>query len=206
MEQLLGYNFSGDLMDNISGWFAKACLIITFFFSLSFSQIDSTGNTDDLQKAPCSLYKLSIGVGVGSMDISWLASFTYDFTGHFFSIHAVETNEFLLFRDNPGECIRDIGILYGVSTRWDTWYASAGAGISYVHSINRGKLIRRAGEMFDADEYEEISRSAVGLPVQFEISEAAFPFFGAAIIGFVNINSIEIYGGMTLCIQIGKLR
>jgi hypothetical protein len=60
--------------------------------------------------------------------------------------------------------------------------------------------------MFGTDDYEEISRSTVGLPIQIEISRATFPFFGAAIIGFVNINSIKTYGGITLCIQIGKLR
>jgi hypothetical protein len=187
-------------------WFSKACLIIVFFFSLSFSQLDSTAEADDLQKDSCSLYKFSLGVGDGTMDISYLASFTYDFMGQFFSIHAVRTDELIHLEANPDERIGDIGVLYGVSTRWNIWYASAGAGIGYVHSISRGKLIHRSYELLGGDEYEEISRSTVGLPIQIEISGSAFTFFGIAIIGFANINSIEIYGGMTLCIQIGRLR
>ncbi|MCX6120747.1 MAG: hypothetical protein NTX44_03925 [Ignavibacteriales bacterium] len=192
-------------MDNVSGWFAKAYLINIFVISASFSQINSASNATDLQNAPCSLYKLSLGIGVGTMDVSGTASFAYDFSGQFLSIHAVATDEFKLFGDNPVERIGDIGILYGVSARWGKWYASTGAGISYVHSINRGKLIRRANEMFGADDYEEISRSSVGLPIQVEISVAPFSYLGVAIIGFANINSIKAYGGITFCIQIGKL-
>jgi hypothetical protein len=193
-------------MNKMSAWFTKACIIIIFFFNLSFSQVDSTSNASNLQKAPCDLYKFSLGIGVGTMDIGGVASFTYDFTGQFLSIHTVATDEFKLFGDNPVERIGDIGILYGVSTQWSKWYASAGTGVSYVHSVNRGKLIRRSNEMFGADDYEEISRSTVGLPIQVEISVAPFPFLGVAIIGFANINNIKAYGGITFCIQIGKLR
>ena len=193
-------------MNNMVVWFMKACLINIFIFSLLFSQVDSTSNAGDLQKTSYSLYKLSLGIGVGTMDIGGVVSFTYDFTDQFLSIHAVATDEFKLFGDNPVERIGDIGILYGISTRWSKWYASVGTGVSYVHSATRGKLIRSSNETFGADEYEEISRTTVGLPIQVEISGATFPFFGAAIIGFANINSIKTYGGITICIQIGKLR
>jgi hypothetical protein len=66
-------------MENIFAWFAKACLISVFFLNISFSQMDSTNRVADLQNASCSLYKLSLGIGAGTMDVSWLASFTYDF-------------------------------------------------------------------------------------------------------------------------------
>jgi hypothetical protein len=193
-------------MNNVAVWLLKAFLMGVFFVSLSFSQIDTIRSANDLQNVPSNLYKLSFGIGAGTMDIGGIASFTFDLTGQFLSIRASETEELKFLSNNPVERVGDIGIIYGVSTQRSRWYASAGAGISYVHSIRQGALIQRSNEIFGSDEYEEVSRVTVGLPIQVEISGSAFPFFGAAIIGFANINTLRSYGGITLCIQLGKLR
>jgi hypothetical protein len=187
-----------------------AILISIFMVTASISfayQVDTTVSRDiKPMEVQSSLYRLSIGIGVGTLDDGESASFAYNFGDQFISLRFVQTVEFNMFSPKPDESIWDISMLYGRSAQWGKWYGSVGAGIGLVHSVQRGKLLRRSDEFLGADEYESIERSVIGLPIQAEISEASFPFMGLAIIGFANINGVRSYAGLTLCLQFGKLR
>ena len=187
-----------------------AILVSTLMVTASISyayQVDTTASEDIKPKeVQPSLYRLSIGIGVGTLDDGEAASFTYSFNDQCILLRFVQTSEFNMFGPKPDESIWDISVLYGCSARWGNWYSSVGTGIGLVHSVQRGKLLRRSDEFLGSDEYESIERSVVGLSIQVEISEAPFPFMGLAIIGFANINGVRSYAGLTLCLQFGKLR
>ena len=187
-----------------------AILVSTLMVAASISyayQVDTTASVDIKPiEVQASLYRLSIGIGVGTLDDGEAVSFAYDFSDQFISLRFVQTIEFNMFSPKPDESIWDISALYGRSAQWGKWYGSVGAGIGLVHSVQRGKLLRRSDEFLGSDEYESIERVVVGLPIQVEISEAPFPFMGLAIIGFANINGVRSYAGLTLCLQFGKLR
>ena len=127
---------------------------------------------------------LSLGVNMNA---------TYQFSRHMFSLRLNGCSEF--FTENK---ITEYGLLYGYALASSHILLSLGAGIAVVSgSISKG--------LFAEEEPEEIGPT-VGLPLEVHLCWRAFRFLGIGLYGYANMNPEESFAGVTLNLQIGKLR
>jgi hypothetical protein len=111
----------------------------------------------------------------------------------------------------PDADIDEIGILYGWCHRSSVFILTAAAGVSYVHGVRRGELVRRdVIEFFEGGNVKEVYQEnvfqTVGVPVALQISAQALPLFGIGLELFGNANPERSYIGVLLGIQFGHLR
>ncbi len=158
------------------------------------------------EKITAESFRVSLGAGVGSLGLGFSLSLAYDFAGTFVAARHARTDEFRLFGPRPTETVSDFGIICGRSFRQGEWYESVGTGLSYVHTVERGGLVGLADGWFSQNQYENVGKDVIGIPVQVEISLAPWENVGAALIAFANINSAWSVIGLTLNLQFGLLR
>src|SRR5699024_5673407 len=97
-----------------------------------------------------------------------------------------------------GDDFYDIGLLYGRATSTRTFQFSLAAGLSLVKgeqsvSVNEGIAI------------EEVS-PIIGFPIELQANWEPTNIIGLGITGFVNLNRVQSFAGITINLLIGKLR
>jgi hypothetical protein len=132
------------------------------------------------------------GLGVGSEDFAGSLNASYQFGASVISLRTSATAG--LFDDG----FSDYALLYGRATRSgkQRYHASAGLGIGLVDGC-------RGGGVFS--DCRDVS-SAVGLPVELQLSWRPGDVLGFALYGFANFNSTQSIAGLTLGLQLGRLR
>jgi hypothetical protein len=140
-------------------------------------------------------YWLSAGLGAGSEDFAGNASLAYQHRAHLFSLRMAGTAG--LFDDGFG----DVGLLYGRATRPDgrRYRAAAGVGIAAVD----GCETPGAGALFSTCEARS---TVVGLPLEAQLAWLPAEFLGIGLYGFADFNGLRSFAGVTLSLQLGKVR
>jgi len=120
------------------------------------------------------------------------------------TLRTVALSDFKLL--THAEDFSDVGILFGVGTLGGKFsHASIAAGIAKVN----GTLYAYHGSFFSTQDPRRADTTGVGpnLGLPFEVQG----FFQAGVIGiglyvYGDINSVRSFGGVSLYVQVGKLR
>ena len=113
-----------------------------------------------------------------------------------------------LFEDiNPNEQIYDLGILYGKFFDGGRVAYTVSAGLGYMGGTLRGKLNNVTHDfLHTGSDYEEITLSTFGIPVEAEIMIGAVRNVNASVCTYGNLNMKHPYGGFLVSIRFGKVK
>lgn len=149
------------------------------------SNLENTSNPDNNNR-----FWINAGLGVGTLGGAGIASTSYQFGLHLLSIRGAVTFEIL------GDDFWDIGMLYGLATSKQNYHASISSGMAVMGGS------RSAGFF---EQSEVISRQ-IGFPLEGQLFWWPSNVFGLGLNGFVNLNMEQTFAGLTLTLQLGKLR
>jgi hypothetical protein len=130
-------------------------------------------------------------VGVGTLGFAALGNVFGRFDSHIIAIRGCGTSE--LFRGD----LHDYGLLYGysIATAPDVRVNLMG-GVGIMGGSRGGSIFRSAVPI----------ANRFAIPLEAEIVYMPLSFLGLAICGFGDINADELFGGITLGLQLGSLR
>jgi hypothetical protein len=137
---------------------------------------------------------VSAGLGVGSEDFGGSANVAFQHGSHLFSLRTAATAG--LFDDGFG----DVALLYGYATPTSRrHHAGAAIGIAIVNGcIDPGE-----GGLFGSC----IDQGTVlGLPIEAQLAWLPAKFLGIGLSGFGNLNRTRSFGGVTVSLQLGRVR
>jgi hypothetical protein len=134
---------------------------------------------------------MGVGLGVGSEDIAGNLNGSYQFGGNLLSFRVSATAG--IFDDGFG----DYALLYGRATSpaAKRYHASAALGLALVQGCEGGGL---GGCQNVSD--------VVGVPLELQLFWRPGSLVGLGLYGFANFNSQRSFGGLTLGLQLGRLR
>jgi hypothetical protein len=101
------------------------------------------------------------------------------------------------------ESISDLGLLYGLIKKGRFGYASISGGISRASGVQREKYL---GSTSGVANYEEVSFSNAGFPIEGQLFFTPFSFLGIGLTGLADFNTQRSFGGVLFCLQFGALR
>jgi hypothetical protein len=145
---------------------------------------------------------LSFGIGQCYFGPTFNTSFSYSYKKNIFTIRYLKASEFRFDPggtnyDDPALSLKEIGVLYGRSSRNKQLLFSILAGIGLVNGIDRGKQI-------EYNKYEKINISTFGIPLEakFRIELSRYVGIGGSCFG--NINTKKTFFGGMLELYLGK--
>jgi hypothetical protein len=144
---------------------------------------------------PRDSYWLGAGLGAGTEDFAGSAHISYQHGVHLLSLRAATTAG--LFDDGFG----DVALLYGRATRaGDRRYrASAALGLAIVDGCEKAGDGGLFGDCTDRGTH-------VGLPIEAQLSWLPTTFLGVGLYGFADFNPARSFAGVTLGVQLGRVR
>lgn len=171
-------------MPGSAGGFALALMILVPTTGEAMVQDQSAINRRDT-------YWLGAGLGVGSEDFSGQLNASYQFSANLISFRMAGTAG--LFDDG----FSDYALLYGRATRGarDRHHLSAALGLALVGGCSGGGL----------GGCQEI-RSVLGLPLELQAFWRPGKVVGLGLYGFANLNHSRSFAGLTVSLQLGRLR
>ena len=135
-------------------------------------------------------YWIGAGLGAGSNDFAAHFNISYQTSVHLLSFRAATTAG--IFSDGFG----DVALLYGRATRGpDRYQASFAMGLAVADGCKGSGL----GGCRDLP-------AVIGLPFETQVSWRPSKVFGIGLYGFADINRSQSFAGVTLGIQLGRLR
>ncbi len=125
---------------------------------------------------------------------SAVLSYHYQLDAHLFSLRGLWTGTLCFTCDDTDE-FWDLSLLYGRSTISEYYHASVSAGLGVID-----------GDRADTPDEERDAPTTIGLAVQVQTFIHISQNFGLGLYGYANFNSVEQLYGITLNLQLGKLR
>jgi len=146
---------------------------------------------------------IGAGVGASSAGYGGSANLSLQYGATVVSLRTAEVTDAPFW---SREDFSDVGVLFGVGTVGGEFsHASVAAGIAKVS----GTLYGYSGSFFSTQDPRRADTTSVGpnLGLPFEVQG----FFQAGVIGiglyvYGDINSVRSFGGVSLYVQVGKLR
>jgi hypothetical protein len=137
-------------------------------------------------------YWLGAGLGLGSEDFGGQLNSSYQSGANLISFRVSSTAG--LFEDG----FTDYGLLYGRANRGaeDRHLFGAAIGVALVDGC-------RGGGVFDS--CRDVS-TVVGLPLELQAFWRPGKVVGLGIYGFANLNQSQSFAGLTVSLQVGRLR
>lgn len=134
------------------------------------------------------------GLGFGTHDLTATASINVRYVKLLGILRATFVTEISSGFTGPSEDYYDVGLLFGVYPRE---YLSLAAGVARVegersYGLAGGRSVERV--------------TAFGVPVEVQFTPRRGGVVGLGIVGYANINPEESFGGVTVGIEIGKLK
>ncbi len=137
------------------------------------------------------------GLGVGSDEFGVSANVAFQHGSHLFSLRTAATAG--LFQDHDG--FRDVALLYGYATPTSSrHHAGAAIGIAIVDAC-----VDSEGGLFSSSSCID-QRTVLGLPIEAQLAWLPAKFLGIGLYGFGNVNRRRSFGGVTLSLQLGRVR
>ena len=135
---------------------------------------------------------LAAGGGVGSEDIAASVNGSYQFGANLVSLRATATAG--LFDDG----FYDYAVLYGRATRpaGKRFHTSGSLGVALVEGCRSNGFL---GGCHDIS-------TVVGLPLELQAFWRPGSLVGLGLYGFANFNAVRSFAGLTLGLQLGRLR
>jgi hypothetical protein len=151
---------------------------------------------------------LNAGLGVGSAGLPGGVSFSYRAGSSLISLRCVysEESDIEIFGPSPSEWVMDIGVLYGVSAKASYGQASLSGGVSLVRGVPRGRYLGSSGGWFGKSNYEELSYSTFGIPIEGQLFWTPSSRTGIGVCAFADLNGERSFAGALLCLQIAVLQ
>ena len=175
--------------------FARSCTLLVCSLGLATGSRAQDTNPIPAQ-APLQrdLYWLSAGLGAGSEDFAGHAALFYQHRANFFALRASATAG--LFDDG----IQDVALLYGrAHGPRNRWRLGLATGVALVD----GCIEPGEGSLFgNCDERPTV----VGVPVDAQVVWLPSQYVGLGLHGFADFNSMRSFGGVTLSLQLGRVR
>ena len=139
-------------------------------------------------------YWLGVGLGAGSEDLAAHVNGSYRFGANLISLRIASTAG--LFDTE----LTDYAVLYGRATRGarDRHLLAAGVGVALVDGCG----MEGGGFLGGCQDHSSI----IGLPLEAQASYRPGKLLGIGLYGFANFNRRRSFGGVTLGVQIGRLR
>jgi hypothetical protein len=137
-------------------------------------------------------YWLGAGIGLGSEDFGGQLNTSYQFSANLISFRIASTAG--LFEDG----FTDYGLLYGRATRaaGERHLLGAALGVSVVDGC-------RGGGIFS--DCRDVS-AVIGLPLELQAFWRPGKLVGLGVYGFANLNRSQSFAGVTVSLQVGRLR
>jgi hypothetical protein len=141
------------------------------------------------------MFWITGGLGVGSEDFAGTAGISFQHDAHLFALRVAGTAG--LFDDG----FSDVALLYGRASHVADapFRLGAAAGISAVDGCIEPGLGSVVGNC-------EAQKTVIGLPLEAHVTWLPFNFFGLGLYGFADLNKTRSFAGLTLSVQLGKLR
>lgn len=138
-------------------------------------------------------YWLGAGLGVGSEDFGGNLNASYQFGANLISFRVASSAG--LFHDES----TDFALLYGRATRGaeDRHLLSAALGVAMVDGCEGGGVL--SGGCRDVS-------TVVGLPLELQAFWRPGKVVGLGLYGFANLNGTRSFAGVTVSLQVGRLR
>jgi hypothetical protein len=162
------------------------------------------------------LYRFTLGSGIGSGyplqdgDVGFGGSIGFAFQKHndVYALDARVLGELQIFDySKVNNSISSVELNYGRGFKKNSFFSCVSAGIGWVTSVQKGKLLSRQGDWFSSvSSYEKITHHTIGFPISVKAFWVPLKFYGLGIELFININSIKTFYGINLCHQFGKLK
>lgn len=135
---------------------------------------------------------VGVGLGLGSEDFAGSLNGSYQFGANLVSIRSAATAG--LFDDG----FSDVALLYGRATRSprDRYQFGAALGVAVVDGC-------RGGGVFSSCRN---APSVIGLPLELQAFWRPGSLIGLGLYGFANLNQTRSFAGVTLGLQLGRLR
>ena len=135
---------------------------------------------------------VGVGGGVGSEGVGANVNASYQFGANVISLRNSATSG--LYSDG----FWDFALLYGRAARGTgkRYHAAAALGLAVVDGC-------RGGDLFTA--CRDVS-AAVGLPLEVQVFWRPGSLVGLGLYGFANLNRARSFAGLTLGLQLGRLR
>lgn len=165
-------------------------------FALAFLILVPTAGEATVQaSSPMSrrdTYWLGAGLGLGSEDFGAQLNASYQSGANLLSLRIASTAG--LFEDE----ITDYGLLYGRATRaaGERYQLGAALGVAVVDGC-------RGGGVFSG--CQDVS-AVIGLPLELQAFWRPGKTVGLGLYGFANLNRSRSFAGLTLSLQVGRLR
>lgn len=133
---------------------------------------------------------------LGSFAESANVSFQYE--KFLVSFRTTESNESLL----GGTTLHDLGLLIGYTSMRTEWHSSIAVGIAMVSGNRDNSSLFSPGGI----ENRHNIPPKIGLPLEAQLFIKSNAFIGIGVYIYANINAVQSFGGITFCLQFGKLR
>ena len=133
-----------------------------------------------------------VGLGVGSEDFSGTLNAAYQFGANVISLRNTGTAG--LYDDG----FADYAILFGRATRpaGKRYHLSGGIGVGVVDGCTADGFLGGCDD----------TGMVVGLPLEVQASWRPGRWAGLALYGFANFNQTRSFAGLTLALQLGRMR
>lgn len=135
---------------------------------------------------------LGVGLGVGSEDFAGSLNGSYQFGANVVSLRTAATAG--LFDRG----FNDYAVLYGRGTRpaGERYHVSVGAGLSLGDGCQGGSVFSDCRSI----------QTVVGFPIEVQLFWRPGSVVGLGLYGFANLNRSQSFAGVTLGLQLGRLR
>ena len=133
---------------------------------------------------------------LGSLAESANVSFQYE--KFLVSLRTTGSNEGLF----GGTTLHDFGLLIGLTSIRTEWHSSVAIGIAMVSGYRDNSGLFSFG---DVESRHHISPK-IGLPIEAQLFLRPTDSMGFGAYLYANINAEQPFGGITFCLQFGKLR
>lgn len=189
-------------------------LFFLFLFLLTFSHHSYSQDTLSL-KVPLP-FRITIGFGLGKgypfqEDVDYGVGGTIEFAvmkkNTLYAIGARSLTEFnLLGSSNVYKTVSSYDFSYGKMLTGGKLFTSISAGVGLVRGKYPGKFIRNVGNtFFDNSIYEKITYTTIGIPLSVKGIWVPGHTFGIGLELYANFNSKNIFYGINLSQQVGRL-
>jgi hypothetical protein len=186
--------------------FANACLTKEKAVPLSFPRFSNIGiESGELYPNDNTItYWVRLGIGKSYFGPTLGGNLSYAPTSSVFTLRYFKADE---IRFNPGGYdydepalnIKELGLLYGRSSRKESLVLIISGGIGYLNGIDRGREIRPG-------EFEKVEISTIGFAIEAEFRIELKEYVGIGGSFFGNLNSRKSFMGGMVNIHVGKLR
>ena len=141
---------------------------------------------------PRDTYWVGVGLGAGSEGVGGHLNGSYQFGANLLSGRAAVTAG--PFDDG----FNDYALLYGRATRpsRSRYHVSGAAGLAIVEGCQRSGGLSNCRD----------ERSVLGLPIEIQAYWRPGRLVGIGLYGFANLNQTRSFAGITLGLQVGRLR